>query len=723
MASKLFSADIAELQWLEFEADGFGKPVCGIVYRAGESTCGLPLGGIGTGCMDLDTDGTFGRSSVFNSFTPPRVLGLPFLLLAAGGRVWTLSTKALPGAEAARGIRYWGHYPVADLEFDLDGPLSAGLRAWSPFVPGDSAVSNTPGIVLEVRLRNASGEPQSGRLCLTFPGPTNEESGAEAYQRRVLGAPAGGIEVSTSDGVGFALAAVDQSRVLTGGWISQGAVGLALGLQEASESDPGASVAVDFSLAPGEERAVRFLLTWYHPRWVANDWRWYLHAYGARFSSATDVAEFLAGGHGNLLRRILAWQEVIYCSGEYPVWLREQLVNVMHTISEDAFWARDSVPTADWCKPGGIFGLTESPRSVPHVAIPSDWYGCLPFVFFFPDLLRLLLRAYAHYQLPTGEIPLGLGWYVDLGTPIYDFLRTTNGPNFVDLVGRLWIRDKSADVLREFYPAVKKAMEFTQTLDRDGDGLPDLDPWPTGNQFYGAWHWVGTATHPNGYWLAALAIAERMALAIGDTSFAHDCLVWFHHGSRSQEEKLWNGDCYLLYRDAATGEQSDIILSNQLAGQWLGHLHGLPSVFPPDRVRTTLETVKRSTVPLSKYGVKNAIRRDGTTDPGGELHSTGIFTGETVCLACTLAYNEDKQTAEEVALKVVDNIVRNQRVEWDLPNNINPETGKVDYGTDFYQMMIQWALPLALAGQGIFEACVPGGLVDRVLKAAELGGS
>ncbi|MCL5105424.1 MAG: GH116 family glycosyl hydrolase [Armatimonadetes bacterium] len=724
MGKELFASGIEELKYQEFTADGFAKPVCGIIYRAGQSSCGAPVGGIGTGCMDIDTNGAIGRSSIFNSFAPPRDLNTPFLALAVGDKVQALAKKDVAGATAAKDVRYFGHYPVVDMEFDLDGPVSAGVRAWSPFVPGDSALSDTPGVVCEVRLRNTTSAMVSGAVVFTFPGPSNEESGATSYARKNLNGSLGGVEVTgeTDLRVGFALGAIGESKVRAGAALSadNGDWGkVAKQLPAATAEAAGASVAVDFSLGANEARTVRFVLAWYHPRWVACDWRWYLQAYTARFASAGEVADMLAREHASILKRILAWQEVIYAEKQYPVWLREQLVNVMYTITEDALWACDQVPSADWAKPLGIFGLIESPRSVPHVAIPSDWYGGLPFVYFFPDLQTALLRGYVHYQLPTGEIPLGLGWFVDLGTPLYDILRTTNSSNFVDLVHRLWLRDKDEAVLREFYPAAKKAMEFNLTLDRDCDGLLDCDPWPCANQFYGDWHWEGAATHCNGYWLAALKMTERMAEAFGDTAFAHVCRTWFDRGAKSLEEKLWNGEYYLLWHDTATGKKCDTILSNQLSGQYLAGLHGLGDVFPKSRVKATLETMKKRVVGLSKYGVRNAIKPDGTVDHDGKLQSTGIFTGETICLAATFAYAGDKKAAEECAFKLMDNLIFGQHVEWDLPNNVDPETGKVTYGTDFYQFMVQWALPPALSGQSIDEFCASGGLVDRIMRAAK----
>ena len=90
---KIVSIDARGVKWSEFKADGFQRPVPGIIYESGESECGLPLGGIGTGCIDLDTDGTFGRCSIFNSFAPPRVLNTPFLGLTLGNEVYCLSTR------------------------------------------------------------------------------------------------------------------------------------------------------------------------------------------------------------------------------------------------------------------------------------------------------------------------------------------------------------------------------------------------------------------------------------------------------------------------------------------------------------------------------------------------------------------------------------------------------------------------------------------------------
>ena len=181
-AGELFPGPhLPERTWTQFEASGFTEPVCGVIFRKDKAPeCGVPLGSIGTGCIDLDTDGTLGYCSIFGSFVPPRgQLRLPFLALRVSKQTWVLASRytgQIENVGKADEIHYWGHYPIADLEYETTAPVSVGLRSWSPFVPGDVAASNTPGAVFEVHLRNTTKSRQAGELIFSFPGPTQGEA-------------------------------------------------------------------------------------------------------------------------------------------------------------------------------------------------------------------------------------------------------------------------------------------------------------------------------------------------------------------------------------------------------------------------------------------------------------------------------------------------------------------------------------------------------------------
>ena len=70
---RLFPTHLPSLQWSEFSAAGFEVPVSGVIHRSAcPAVCGMPLGGIDTGCIDLETNGTLGYSSLFNSLFPRR---------------------------------------------------------------------------------------------------------------------------------------------------------------------------------------------------------------------------------------------------------------------------------------------------------------------------------------------------------------------------------------------------------------------------------------------------------------------------------------------------------------------------------------------------------------------------------------------------------------------------------------------------------------------------
>ncbi len=194
--NRLFAAGLKGAQWNTFKSAGYAKDVSGICYRtktAGYFSCyvdrplpcsGMPLGGIDTGALYLEPSGVLGYSSIFNHLTPiGGPLNIPYMGLASGGRTWvfgTAQTKNYAGNNRpTMGLKvlgsmqeseYWGHYPIADIEYKSDSPVEVGVRCWSPFIPGDSKASNTPGAVFEAHLRNKASTSQKGCLLFNFPG-------------------------------------------------------------------------------------------------------------------------------------------------------------------------------------------------------------------------------------------------------------------------------------------------------------------------------------------------------------------------------------------------------------------------------------------------------------------------------------------------------------------------------------------------------------------------
>jgi len=89
-------------------------------------------------------------------------------------------------------------------------------------------------------------------------------------------------------------------------------------------------------------------------------------------------------------------------------------------------------------------------------------------------------------------------------------------------------------------------------------------------------------------------------------------------------------------------------------------------------------------------------------------------------LAMTYMYAGEREFGLELARRCWENIVCRQRYTWDMPNIMrgDADTGESVYGHDYYQDMMLWSLPAAIAGKDLGAPAQPGGLVDRVVKAA-----
>jgi uncharacterized protein (DUF608 family) len=942
-AERLFPTDLPSREWVSFRASGYARPVWGVIYRLEDPvTNGMALGGIDTGCIDLETNGTFGYSTIFNTHVPRGGASLrpPVLALNVGGETWVLAgdresdslplshveawlpgdlgpaqpawaasatdipgwaksvgtsphdlpqgrvfchdpaavcwtsplrgkvrisgglwtvrnlgrvqkwelrkngrpftegliawgpTSAAPqsfamgsGGEAAltlpvevgdvlelrldqavgndfvgvdlritgagrtwdladdwsdtpnpqgpwsyerlghtayvfragrfpavrraRQIHYWGHYPIADLEFDTDAPVEVGLRAWSPFLPGDVVASMLPGIVFEVHLRNASGETQQGTLAFSFPGPTSGEAGTSQFTRQKVEGDFTGVAVS-GPLAAYALGVVGNQPVRLGGEL--GAHGpawarIATALPEADPHQGGASVAVEFALKAGESRVVRFLLTWCAPTWKGGGYNaaptgnTFTHRYARFYPDPVQTAQRLAREHESLRQRVLAWQSVIYAEESLPGWLRDSLINVLYLITEDGYWAQKQPPLPDWVREeDGLFGMNECPRGCPQIeCIPCSFYGSLPLTYFFPELQLSTIRGYQGYQYPDGAPPWIFGG-VTGGTPPIDFACptrgyqfATNGISLAAIVDRflLCCDGPERTLTREFYPMIKRAMIWTVNLRTTptytlGQRILAMPDGNVGTEWFEAPEpgWAGMTAHLGGLHLAQLRITERLAQAVGDADFARQCAEWIRAGAEAMERWLWDERGYYLnYLEPETGKKSELVFGYQLDGEWITDHHGLPSALPEERVKAALETIRRCNVAVSRYGAVNYANPDGTVANPGGYGAFSYFPPEALMLAMNFMYEGQPEFGMELARRVWHNLVCRQGYTWDLPNIMRGDldTGERTFGNDYYQDLMLWSLPAAWAGQTVEAPTRPGGLVDRILRAARGG--
>lgn len=176
-----------------FDAPGYGAPVAGAWYAPGEGASPLPLGGLGTGFVGIDSRGRLGPSTAENNWLNPADLspGSGLVVRVGGQEVSLLSGGAgLPDL-----ARFWGHFPMADIDFGKTFPdVTAHLRAFSPVIPHDYEASGMPVALFNVSLKNESAASVPVELALQWQAPAEpgrkaagNVEGALGWRRPTLG--------------------------------------------------------------------------------------------------------------------------------------------------------------------------------------------------------------------------------------------------------------------------------------------------------------------------------------------------------------------------------------------------------------------------------------------------------------------------------------------------------------------------------------------------------
>jgi len=496
----------------------------------------------------------------------------------------------------------------------------------------------------------------------------------------------------------------------------------------ASASNEGMKAVAKRSIGAGETAVIRFVFAWYQPNLKDNSAKHYRHAYGKRFANAQEIATYAISKRTDWLRRILAWQEVIYSRTELPEWLREALVNGLCPMAKNAIWLA-KFHHDDWYDDIGLFVQNESFSTCSLLeTMPCRFFGHWPAMFFFPELERSTLHAIRHFQLRDGETPFCFGLGFALRDPRYECQHTCGPGEYAQIIYRNYLCSGDEEFLKEFYPSARDAINWSKTLDYDNDGLVNDhvhaapgELFPANNPF-DQWPWFGTSSYVAGKWLATLMAGIEMAEVVGDEKQAEDWKRWLERGQASYEDKLWNGSYYRLYNDPESGRISEISLSAQLNGVWATKVIGLPDPLPKERIHSALDAIARLNFPASPYGMVNGVHPDGTietTKGGSGDFARDIFVQCNWGTAMTFIFEGRREEGNNAARKIADTIFRGpDPMPWSWPCSINSTNGSSGHGHDYYDAMVIWSFPMAFAGTNVSGIIAPGRIVDDVLKAA-----
>ena len=326
------------------------------------------------------------------------------------------------------------------------------------------------------------------------------------------------------------------------------------------------------TLAPGETKMVRFVLTWYFPNHFSKDGRRLGHYYENLFRGAADANAFLRNHRFEAFDKAVAFSKLLY-NTDMPAVYPDCWSGHLNTIIKSAWYLKD-----------GKFGLWEGQGFCGFHTTDITYHASFGLLALFPDLQLGQMRMGAAFQREDGRVHHCFSPDLDHVNGGYDRVDMNN--QFVLMVLRDYLYTGDRDYLKEMWPHVIRAIDAIGTLDSDGDGLPDRD---TKRNTYDAWNFSGTPVYISILWLAALKAAAQMADETGDAVRADAWRDLLKTGLASLEKRLWNGTYYDLWQSG--DEKDESLMTDQLDGEWFLRAAGIGGNLPDDRLRAVLRVI------------------------------------------------------------------------------------------------------------------------------------
>ncbi|MDE0449483.1 MAG: GH116 family glycosyl-hydrolase [Spirochaetaceae bacterium] len=571
----------------------------------------FPLGGIGTGSIGLAGNGRLIDWEIFNRPNKGSVNGfshfavkaerdgdvvdarvlhgdLPGPLSGSLRSTWLHSygfgpTRAsLGGLPHFAGVEFEGTFPVATLSFaDARFPGAVSLRAFNPFIPGNSGDSSIPAACFEVQIANTGDDDLHYTVALAVTNPAGPGKSVNRARRdgatQLLTLGTTGV-AAEHPGCGDLTVATDCPDVsfqeywfrgawfddLTiywhdfttpGGFVNRSYAEPTAGAGGGFGRDDTAVLAARIGVAAGTTRAVRFVLAWSFPNCVnywhpvgveqeqrdapppefeAGEWR---NWYATRFADSAASAGYCLREWERLRDQTLAFRDALYASSVPPAVLdaAAATLSVLNSstvlrLEDGTFYGFEGVRVDQGCCEG----------SCTHV-----WNYAYALPFLFPDLERSMRDADFRYNAgPDGGMTFRL--QLPLGRERLGFRPCADGQfGGVIKAFREWKISGDSEWLRGHWDTIKRNISFAwadsnpDRWDADRDGVLEGRQHHTLDmELFGPNSWL------NGFYLAALAAGAEMAEHLGETGTAAEYRALFARGKEWTDRNLFNGEYY-----------------------------------------------------------------------------------------------------------------------------------------------------------------------------------
>ena len=513
------------------------------VYR-GEKTAQIsfPLGGIGSGCIGLAGNGRLIDWEIFNRPNKGSVNGFSHFAIRAESDDRVIGTRILnsdlqppyqgennaplnsfgwgPRREYMTGLPHFatadfrGEFPIAELTFH-DGetrgdafPGQVRLRAFNPFIPLNDRDSSIPAAFFEIEVTNTTATPLTYTVTgvLANPLPANNANTVEATgwghalhlrtdSVNPQAAGYGDLTLATDAGLADDVTVSWQQYWFRGAWFDN----LEVYWHDLNVPGPFKNrvypagktgnhneglLAAHVPVAPGETRAIRFVIAWHFPNcvnyWkegVTGGWRNY---YATVWENSLASARYALENWPRLSDETKQFKDALFASDLPPAALDAVSANIsilksptVLRLEDGAFYGWEGChPTAGCCE-----------GSCTHV---WNYAQALPFLF--PKLERSMREAdYAYNLRPDGGMPFRL--QLPIGTGRWNFRPCADGQfGGVLKTYRDWKICGDTAWLRQLWPAVKQSIEFAWRSDNE-DRWDRIRPAYSGDASTTLWIW------------------------------------------------------------------------------------------------------------------------------------------------------------------------------------------------------------------------------------------
>jgi uncharacterized protein (DUF608 family) len=619
------------------------------------SRIAFPLGGIGTGGMELGGRGNLQSWQIFNRSadqeTEPYIF--PAIFVQSAGRTDYASflerqllppfdnhdngvrLYGLPGMPRMAEAEFQGSFPLAHIKFeDPHCPVAVSLDAFSPFFPVDIDNAGLPAAVLEYTVKNTLGVTAEVAIAWTVTNPSsnsrkriNELRSSAQCKGTVMTEPS--LPKDNARRGSFALCTLadagDSDSHLPMWTDLGGASAIDLFWDQFSktgklpppppngskDSVAVATANIRHSIPVGATKTFRFLMTWHYPVRTPENMSWdpvkdhekdqLGNHYCTRFEDAWAVAEYVSANLPAMERQTRDFVETVR-SSTLPAPIREAATaNLSTLVSNTLFRLADgSFHAFEGC--GNTHGLGFG--SCTHV-----WNYEMVTPFLFPKISQSMRETSFGYSTDEHghmdfrhKLPLGLEHW---GNAAADGQMGQIVRLYLD-----WRISGDTAWMKSQWPAAKRALSYAWrkgNWDADKDGVMEGAQHNTYDvEFIG----------PNGlcevWYLAALRSCAAMAEAVGDTAFAAEVTKLYERGRAWTDANLFNGEFYIQQIRTYPKDEIDpgtlsgnvdpsnprfqlggACHADQLAGQQVAKLAGLGDLLSASNLRKTLVSIER----------------------------------------------------------------------------------------------------------------------------------